>query len=139
MANSNSKLTVFFEEPFWAAVAEHEFCGKYEVSKIIFGAEPKDCEIYAFILKNYDRLQFSPPVKAKLCTLKPINPKRLQRTIKKQLNAAGVGTKAQQALKLSQEQNKLERKVHSRKQKEAAKERLYALRQEKHKKKHKGH
>jgi len=42
-----------------------------------------------------------------------------------------MGTKAQQALKLQHEQNKLERKNKSREQKEAEKERQYALRHEK--------
>ena len=30
--------------------------------KITFGAEPKDYEIYDFVLKNYYRLKFSPTV-----------------------------------------------------------------------------
>ena len=49
-----------------------------------------------------------------------------------------MGTKALQALKLQHEQRKIERKVKSKKQREAEKERLYALRQEKRKAKHRG-
>ena len=67
-----------------------------------------------------------------------INPKRMQREINTQLKDKGMGTKAQQALKLQHEQNKIERKNKSREQKEAEKERQYALRQEKKKAKHKG-
>ena len=67
-----------------------------------------------------------------------INPKRLQREINSQLQVKGIGTKAQQALKLQREQGKIERKIRSREQKEAEKERQYALRQEKKKAKHKG-
>lgn len=47
-----SKLTVFFEEPFWIGVYERQFKGKLEVCKIIFGAEPKDYDVYEFLLKT---------------------------------------------------------------------------------------
>lgn len=36
--------------------------GKLSVSKVTFGTEPKDYEIWEFVLKEYDRLQFSPSV-----------------------------------------------------------------------------
>lgn len=49
-----------------------------------------------------------------------------------------MGTKAQQTLKLQHEQSKIEQKVKSKEQREAEKERLYALRQEKRKAKHRG-
>lgn len=69
---------------------------------------------------------------------KKINPKRMQREINSQLQDRGIGTKAQQALKLQHEQYKLEGKTQSREQREAEKERQYALRQEKKKAKHRG-
>ncbi len=62
----------------------------------------------------------------------------MQREINSQLENKGIGTKAQQALKLQHEQGKLERKVKSREQKEAEKERQFVLRQEKKKAKHRG-
>ena len=99
---------------------------------------PKDYEIYDFLLKNWKKLKFSPPIKSEIMEEKKINPKRLQREINNQLQDRGIGTKAQQALKLQHEQNKLERKTKSREQREAEKERQYALRQEKKKSKHRG-
>lgn len=36
--------------------------GNLSVAKVTFGAEPKDYEVYEFILKHYDSLQFSPAV-----------------------------------------------------------------------------
>ena len=54
----------------------------------------------------------------------------MQREINNQLQNKGMGTKAQQALKLQHEQNKMERKVKSKEQREVEKERQYALRQE---------
>ncbi|MEO3944933.1 YjdF family protein [Gorillibacterium sp. CAU 1737] len=134
-----TKLTVFFEEPFWVAVCEREYSGTCEVCKITFGAEPKDYEIYDFFLKNFSQLKFSPPIAATGLLERRINPKRMQREISKQVQVIGIGTKAQQALKLQQEQTKLERKVRSRERSEAEKEHQFQLRQKKRKEKHRGH
>lgn len=133
-----SSLTIMFEAPFWIGLYERYDDGKYEVCKITFGAEPKDYEVYDFLLKNWKKLKFSPPIKSEIVEEKKINPKRLQREINNQLQERGIGTKAQQALKLQHEQNKLERKTKSREQREIEKERQYALRQEKKKAKHRG-
>ena len=131
-------LTILFDDPFWIGLCERELDGRYEAARIVFGAEPKDYEIYEFLLKNWGRLRFSPPIKAEATLEKKINPKRMQREINSQLQDKGIGTKAQQALKLQHEQYKLERKTKSREQREAEKERQYALRQEKKKAKHRG-
>ena len=58
--------------------------------------------------------------------------------INSQLENKGIGAKAQQALKRQHEQGKLERKVRSREQKEAEKERQFVLRQEKKKAMYRG-
>ena len=50
----------------------------------------------------------------------------------------GIGTKSQQALKLQQEEGKLERKIKSREQREAEKEFQFELKQQKKKEKHRG-
>ena len=127
-----------FENPFWIGLYERIDEDKYEVCKITFGAEPKDYEVYDFLLKNWHTLTFSPPVKTDKIVERKLNPKRMQREISSQLENKGIGTKAQQALKLQHEQSKIDRKTHSREQKEAEKERQYALRQEKKKAKHRG-
>ena len=67
------------------------------------------------------------------------NPKRMQREAKKQMQETGIGTKSQQALKLQQEQNKQERKVRSREKKEADELRMFELKQQKKREKHRGH
>lgn len=132
------KLTVFFEEPFWVGVFERMENSRLSVAKVTFGAEPKDAEVYEWILKHYTRLRFSPAVTA--CVKEDTrNPKRRQRDIRKQLQHTGIGTKSQQALKLQQEQNKQERKIRTRAQREADERRSYELRQQKKKEKHKGH
>ena len=63
----------------------------------------------------------------------------MQRNAKKQMQENGIGTKSQQALKMQQEQNKQERKLRSREQKEADKQRMFELKQQKKREKHKGH
>ena len=137
MGEEQCKLTVFFEGPFWVGVFERIENGKLSVAKVTFGAEPKDFEIYEFVLKHYYDLQFSPAVATVVKESKQ-NPKRIQREIKKALAQTGIGTKSQQALKLQQEQNKQERKVRSREQKLAEAERLFELKQQKRKEKHRG-
>ena len=134
MSIRTGKLTVFFEEPFWVGIFERVENGKLSVSKVTFGTEPKDYEIWEFVLKEYDRLQFSPSVEV---TAK--NPKKLQREIHKQMLDRGVGTKSQQALKLQQEQRKQQRKSKSREDKLAEEKKMFDLKQKKKKEKHRGH
>ena len=137
MDKVSGRLTVCFEAPFWVGIFECISDGKLSVCKVTFGAEPKDYEVYDFVLKNYYQLRFSPAVatnvKETVC-----NPKRIQREVRKQVQNAGIGTKSQQALKLQQEQLKTERKTVSREQREAEKQRQFELKQQKRKEKHRG-
>lgn len=135
---AKSSLTILFENPFWVGVYERIDGDQYEACKITFGAEPKDYEIYEFLTANWHKLKFSPPIKAGVLTERRVNPKRMQREINRQLQDRGIGTKAQQALKLQHEQGKLERKAISRAQREDETDRQFALRQEKKKAKHRG-
>ena len=64
MGEGKGKLTVFFEEPFWVGVFERYEDGKLSVTKVTFGAESKDYDVYQFILEHYYSLQFSPAVAA---------------------------------------------------------------------------
>jgi len=50
-------------------------------------------------LNNWNKLIFSPPIEEHQNTKKKINPKRMQREISPKLQAKGIDTKAQQALK----------------------------------------
>lgn len=137
MSTSQLKLTVYFEEPFWVGVFERIKNGKLSVSKLTFGAEPKDYEVYSFLLKHFYDLKFSPAVEITEKEKKN-NPKKMQRDIKKSLTKTGVGTKSQQALKLEYENNKQERKTKTKEQKLAEEKRLFELKQQKKKEKHKG-
>ena len=137
MDKVSGKLIVFFEAPFWVGVFERVSEGNLSVCKVTFGAEPKDYEVYDFVLKNYYRLRFSPAVATDVKEAGR-NPKRVQREVQKQVQNTGIGTKSQQALKLQQEQLKIERKIVCREQREAEKERRFELRKIKRKEKHRG-
>ncbi len=137
MDKVSGKLTVFFEDPFWVGMFERVSDGRLSVCKVTFGAEPKDYEIYDFVLKNYYRLRFSPAVATDVKEAGR-NPKRIQREVRKQIQNTGIGTKSQQALKLQQEQMKTERKVVSREQREMGKQWQFELKQRKRKENHRG-
>lgn len=139
MLEPSVSLTVFFEEPFWVGVFETQIDEEYGVSRIVFGAEPRDEEVYEVILRNFYKLQFTSAAAEETSKDKKINPKRMQKKIKQELESKGIGTKAQNAIKLQQEQKKLKRKESSKQRKEEDKERQFKLKQEKKKKKHKGH
>lgn len=132
------KLTVYFENPFWIGIFERSIDEKLSVCKVIFGTEPKDNEILKFVLNRYNKLKYSPEILYEKVFKEKVNPKRVQRDVKKQLNNKGVGTKSQQALKLQQEENKTMRKIKTKEQKELEKEKMYSLRQKKKREKHKG-
>ena len=138
MDRVSGKLTIYFEDPFWVGVFERIENRKLSVAKVTFGVEPKDYEVQEFVSRHYYHLQFSPAIKTDVKDVKK-NPKRAQRDAKKQTMETGIGTKSQQALKLQQEQNKLARKERSKKEREEESDRLFEMKQQKKKEKHKGH
>ena len=53
MQKSRASFTVFFEDPFWVGVYEREEPGGLTARRVVFGAEPKDGEIYECSVKPY--------------------------------------------------------------------------------------
>ena len=131
------KLTVFFDNPFWVGVFECVEKNKLSVCRVVFGAEPKDYEVYDFILKNYKNLKFGSSLEVKVKKIKN-NPKRLQREVKKQSKQVGIGTKSQLVLQKQREEMKLERKKESKQIRELENRRKFELKQAKRKQKHRG-
>ena len=130
-------LRVFFEDPFWIGILERVSEGRMTVSKITFGPEPRDYEVQEFLMKNYYSLRFSPAVAAAVKE-NHVNPKRIQRQVRRELQDTGMGTKSQQALKLQQEQMKTDRRAVSREKQETEARRQFELKQQKKKEKHRG-
>lgn len=140
MADVSVKLTVLFDEPFWVGLYEREADGRYEAARIVFGAEPRDYEVQAWLLENAYTLRFSPSLEgAGRSGNEHVNPKRRQRQAARQMEGTGIGTRAQQALSLQREQNAVQRRERTRELREAEAERRLQLRRQKHREKHRGH
>lgn len=138
MDTESGKLTVFFEGPFWVGVFERISGGKLSVCKVTFGAEPRDFEVWDFILRHYHELTFSPAVETEV-RQSPDNPKRRQRSAREQVQAAGIGTRSQQALQMQREALKIQRKQTGKEQEEARKQHRRDVKQQKRRDKHRGH
>ena len=63
MSRIKSRLTVFFEEPFWVGVFEQETDGVMRAARVVFGAQPTDAEVFEFVLRHADRLRYGPAEK----------------------------------------------------------------------------
>lgn len=135
---SHSALTVFFEESFWVGLFERTENGRLTVCRVVFGPEPREPELLAFVQQKYIRLCFSPAVEAARSTA-AANPKRIQRQITRQLQQPALSTKAQAALKLQQEQGKLARRERARAERQADARRRFEQKQQKKREKHRGH
>lgn len=138
MGKTTGTFTVFFDGQFWVGVFENVTGEKLSVCKVTFGAEPKNSEIYDFVLGQYSRLKFSPEVTVTV-GVGSKNPKRLQREARKQMQIVSIGTKSQQALKLQQESMKTQRYNIRKENREKEKQYQFEIRQQKKKAKHKGH
>ena len=86
-------FTVFFEEPFWCGVYQRQEGRNLEAARMVFGAEPKEYEVLAFLLQNWKQLRLGSTDSAP-CAVERKNPKRMQREVRKQTKGKGVGTKA---------------------------------------------
>lgn len=135
-------ITVLFDGSFWVGVFEGEEKEFLQVTKFTFGQEPREIEVLEFILNDFDKLRFSSPQKDKTLK-KELSFKKKQKLIKKTQEEKGIGTKAQNALKLLQEERKIERKTErktfNKKKNEEEKRLKFLQKQEKKKEKHKGH
>ena len=133
-----ASLTVFFEDPFWVGIFERVDHGKLSVCKVTFGTEPKDYDVWEYVLCHYDELVFSPAVETETRQAAD-NPKRRLRNARKQTERRGIGTKSQQALQLQREEMKTERQQLSREQRDAEAQRRFEMKQIRKKEKRRGH
>ena len=81
-------LPVGFAPPCWGGVFERSERGARSASRVTFGAEPKDCEVWDFVLKHDCQLKFSPSI-AVAIRPEAVNPKRERRMLRKQTAPAG--------------------------------------------------
>lgn len=139
MAADRCALTVYFEDPFWVGLFERWEGERYSVSKLTFGPEPRDAQVWERVLREFDRLPFSPGIPSERWE-EPGNPKLARREARRQMEAVPrTGTKAQQALALQRQEGKQVRRERTRAEREAAEAERFRQRQEKRREKHRGH
>ena len=131
-------VTIFFDGTFFAALAERRNGDALTAAKHVFGPEPSDAEVLEWVLTQFAKLEFSPPIEAGRKKIAARNPKRRQRQAADAVSA-GTGTRSQQALQLAREQNAALRKAERKARDEAEAARKFLLRQEKRREKHRGH
>jgi hypothetical protein len=134
------KLTVYYDGQFWVGVFEETDHGKLRAYRYVFGPEPRDNDVLDLINRQMLRLVggVSRAIQTEEEVLKKINPKRMARIAAAEMNQPGISTKAQQALKLEQEQRKKDQAALSKQKKEVSDERKWLLRKVKAKEKHRG-
>ncbi|MEG0503196.1 MAG: YjdF family protein, partial [Raoultibacter sp.] len=116
--NSSSTLTILHDGQFWIAICERAEAGLYGARRIVFGPhEPTDEQIFAFVCASWHKIEFTmfkQGYSAKVNGLgddgstRKINPKRQQRLVHRHVKQTGIGTEAQQAIRESYEQSKIE-------------------------------
>ncbi len=133
-------LTVYHDGQFFVGIITHKEKGRLYGARYIFGMEPSDEEVLIFV--NVPMLAYFQHV-AK-CGVeveekqRPKNIKRIIRQAAKEVNVKRF-TKAQEAISLSYELYKQEKKVQSKEKREAEKQRRRLIKVQKAKQKHRGH
>ncbi len=133
-------LTVFFDAPWWVGVVEVEAEGRLRARRTVFGSEPADAEVYAFVQHSLAALMAEDggEVQVDVAPPRKVNPKRQQREAARLVQSEGVSTQAQAALKAIQEAQHKERQVVSREERERRKETKREKAREKARARHRG-
>ena len=157
----SARFTIFFDGQFWVGILEHSSGADgggtaggaadggavraVRASKHVFGAEPSDMEVHAFLLAHggdlIDSVEGSTPVTAagRAGPVGPaVNPKRAARQAAKEAARSRPSTAAQAALAASrQEQSARAKQERGRRRRRQADE-AWARRRERAKRRHRG-
>ena len=133
-------FTVYFEGPFWVGVLESEDEGSIAVARHVFGSEPGNAELLAFMLDDFHRMQRHESAVPRHGGEedRPRSPKRSLREARHDA-LRPPATKAQAALSAARESQKSESKVLRRDAREEEAARRFFLHAEKRREKHRGH
>ena len=138
MERFSVSLTVYFDAPFWVGVFENVEDDKLQVYKIVFHSEPKNEEILQLIDVKYHQFHFSKKHQV-IIKERSMNPKRLKRDVKKQMQKHGISTKSQMALQQHYEMLKQNSKREKQEHLKQKREERYQQKQHQKKEKHRGH
>ena len=125
-----SRLTVEFSPPWWVGTLERWEDDRYEVGRVVFGAEPTEPEVLLWVLHRLSRLRTTPAMEAPARRPEAQNPKQQQRPAGKRAWAAAAA--GREAEKQTRRQQTAEER------REAAREQ-YRLHRQKRQQKHRGH
>ncbi len=133
-------LTVLFDGQFWVGILEEECAGGLRVHRHVFGAEPRDREVLAFV-RSIDQgiLLGAEPVVPVEATKACSNPKRLAREAARAIAARGVSTRSQDALSRQREAQASRSREESRETRDAERLRRREIARQKALKRHQGH
>jgi len=136
------RLTILFDSPYWIGLLEAESDDLLYAARHIFGSEPSDAEVYDFVqndlLPLMQTMTIGLPIDS-APTPHHINPKRLQRIIRREVLRTDVPSKAHEAIRLQIEANIKEQLTISRAQRDEKHQHKRDVAAAKAKAKHKGH
>ncbi|MBJ3790582.1 YjdF family protein [Bacillus sp. OA1] len=133
-------LTVYHDGQFFVGIITCKEKGKLYGARYIFGTEPSDEEILIFVTGPM-LVYFQHFAKCGVEVKEKQRPKSTKRIIRQAAKEVNVNrfTKAQEAISLSYELHKQEKKVQSKEKREAEKQRRRSIKVQKAKQKHRGH
>ena len=136
------RFTILFDPPYWIGLLETESDGLLYAARHIFGAEPSDPEVYAFVQHDLLPLMRSMTVGLPIdlaATPHHINPKRMQRVMRREVLRTDVPSKSHEAMRLQIEANTQARLTITRAQRDTERQHKRDVAAAKAKAKHKGH
>ena len=133
-----SRLTVEFSPPWWVGTLERWEDGRYEVGRVVFGAEPTEPEVLLWVLHRLPRLRTTPAMEAPARRSEAQNPKRRQRQIAREQQRP-AGKKAWAATAAGREAEKQTRCQQTAEERREAAREQYRLHRQKRQQKHRGH
>jgi len=133
------KLTVFHDGQFWVGIIERTTEQGLFVSRHLFGAEPQNEEVLAFVNQQLLEIIRSQTISIPTTQVstRAVNPKRRSRLVAQEMRAP-ISNKAHAALQAQLEANKKGKQVQSKAQKEEAAARRRQIAREKARKRHRG-
>lgn len=133
-------LTVYFDDPWWVGVIACEEAGTLRVYRHVFGSEPSNEEVLAFVLQDYLRLTSRPVAGIASDAEGPRrrNPKRAAREAARMTAARGISTKSQEALRVAREAEAQARQATSREERKRAAEQKWAQARARARARHRG-
>ena len=133
-----SRLTVEFSPPWGVGTLERWEDSRYEVGRVVFGAEPTEPEVLLWVLHQLPRLHTTPAAEALARRPEAQNPKRRQRQIAR-AQQRPAGKKAWAAAAAGREAEKQTRRQQTARERRDVAREKYRLHRKKQQQKHRGH